>query len=87
MERGYSMVEPRRVEPLFIYDHGKPWLDQGMTTIVERWFRSRFCRGTPILNLDNSPEVDEWRSKSGSRISNHFVFLHALFSETVESKK
>jgi len=41
-----------------------------MTTMVEPWYHGWFCSGTPILvNLDNLPEVDEWLSKSGSRIN------------------
>jgi len=38
--------------------------------MVETWHHDRLCRGTPILvNLDNSPEVDERFSKSGLIIS------------------
>jgi len=39
-------------------------------------YYGRFCRGTPILvNLDNSPEVDKWLSKSGFRITNHIALF------------
>jgi len=51
---------------------------QGYTVINGTWL-SHGCRGTPVLlNLDKSPEVDKWLSKSGSRINNHLFILHAL---------
>jgi len=43
-----------------------PWLENGMTPIVEPWYTGQFCHRTP--NLDKSPEVDERISKIGSRI-------------------
>jgi len=59
------------------YNYGEPWLDYGMTTMVEPWYHGRFCHGTPILlNLDNSLRVEKWHSKSGSKIKNH------LFTDT-----
>jgi len=63
-----------------------PWLNQGSPMVVHygAWsyhgrtmvylplYHGRFCRGTPILvNVHKSPEVDEWLSKSESRINNH----------------
>jgi len=57
------------------YDHGKPW---DLTTAWLPWL-NHFTTvdsvfETPIggllVNLDKSPEVDKWRSKSGSRINN-----------------
>jgi len=49
-----------------------PWFSNGSTMFQPWSYNGWFCNGAPILvNLDNSPEVDEWLSKSGSRINNH----------------
>jgi len=55
------------------------------TTMTEPWYRGRFCRETPLpVTLDKSPKVDEWRSKSGSRINNHLLtYLLALLWQAV----
>jgi len=56
------------------YDLGKPWLDHDYQSMVKPRYHDRFCRGTPILvNLDLSPEVFKWLSKSGSWINNHLL--------------
>jgi len=62
LNHGTTTIIPR-------YKNGKPWLDHGMTTMVEPCYHGRFCRGTPTLvNLDKSLEVDEWLSKRRSKI-------------------
>jgi len=52
----------------------------GLDWIVLLWYDGRFCCGTPILvNLDNSPEIDKWLIKSGSKINNH-VFTYTPYN-------
>jgi len=62
--------------------HHEPWFNNGMTTTVEPWFHGQFYHGTPVLvNLDKSLEVDENRSKSGSKTNNHlFTPMPYFFS-------
>jgi len=63
----------------WLCNRGKPSLDHGMDTVVEPWYHGRFYRKTPILvNLNTSPEVDEWLSKIGSKINNHLSTYTSL---------
>jgi len=84
---GWTMI----VEPWFIC-HGQPCMNHGgimvepsyvpepRFTTVEPWYHGRFCCGTPILvNLDYSPEVDKWFSKSGFRLKS-LVYSNALYA-------
>jgi len=65
VNQGFTVVVPR-------YNRGEPFLDHGMTTLVEPCYHGRLCRGTPIPTaLDESPEVGEWLSKRRSRINNY----------------
>jgi len=63
-----------------------PWSKcdyHGQTIVYLPWYNhGGFCPGTPIdppVNLDKSPEVDEWLSKSGPRINSR-LFNHKPYN-------
>jgi len=69
VHHGHSMIKN-----LGWYNNTEPWFQHSMTVVVEPRCHGRFCRGTSIVvNLDKSPEVRGWFSKSGSVVDNHLL--------------